>query len=210
MTMNTTEIPLNDYEIQAIAVGKSEKKDTIAGNFFYIQHASHPRFRVQLNDGGIRGGAMARGHTFPEDVQIKRVRIYNDDPVLPLTVTVVVGRGTPIDNLFNINADEVTPTLRDEIPSLIAESVSQADVAGLNNWTLLLAADEFRESVVLWTDAAALAYWAPVNTAPESGARNIVPTSGLSGLLTIRNKSAIYVRHKEAGTQIRALAHKFA
>ncbi len=192
--------------------GQSELIKTVGGNYWYVIRASHPRFRVKINNGDFMESGQATGDVYPPDFRIEEIEVINDDPSLVLEIVFKTGEGQPLDNKLNVYQAEVIPSLRDDIPAVIAEAKSVADDDGVGAWVKLLEADALRDHLILTTTAATSAYWFGDNglSADLYEGRNIVTAGGLSGQLNIRSKSAIYVWHTEAGTEIRATVHKFA
>lgn len=206
--------PIKDYALNNIVPGEAnsrEQETPTRGNFFYILEASHSRFSLQINDGPKMRGKLTRGHNFPADFEIEKIRIYNEDENgNNLSILLQVGKGTPIDNLFNVTTDDIVPILRSDTPSIITEVESVADTVGLNIWTKILDADEYRDEVRIYTDAVSLAYWGTSAAATEKALRNIPLRADNGGFVVLKTTSEIWVRHKEAGTVIQALVSKFA
>ncbi len=208
--------PIQDYAILTIPAGQSREIETpTSGHFFYVTDATHSRFSLQINGGGIFRGKLTRGHSFPSDFRIEKVRVHNESPLgQALDIRFQVGSGTPIDNLFSVTAEDVTPTLRSDTPAIVGEATSTVGVAGavVDTWIKLLDADDFRSEVWLHTDAAAAAYWCSANpgAASESPARNIRARADTGGFVRLKHAGEVWVRHKEAGKSVYALSFNFA
>jgi hypothetical protein len=185
---------------------------TVGGNFWYVMRASHPRFEVAVNDGEFEECGTATGDVYPEDFQIEKIAVKNLDPSLPLEIVFKTGKGRPLNDKLNVYENEVAPSIRDEVPSLVTEVTVTEGVGGyaVNTWKKVLEADEFRAYALLSTDSVTSAFYGYKNTDTESSIRNLVTSGGLSGVTEIRTKAEVWVKFKEAGKSITVIAHKFA
>lgn len=211
--------PLKEYALNNIAVGDQAgriQETPVRGNMFCVLESTHSRFTVQINDGDVCRGKMALGHVFPVDFEIEKIRIVNTDPTgLALSLVIQVGKGTPLNFLFNVSADEVAPLLRTETPLTISEGGKTEGVDGVavNTWVILLPANPYRKEVWLKTDAVAGdAFWSTSNPGAPSEvfSRDIQATADTGGFLRLALQSAIWVRIKTAGKSVRAVSFDYA
>lgn len=210
--------PIKDYALNNILPGETnsrEQETPLSGYTFYVLEATHSRFSVQINDGPKIRGKAANGTSFPAAFRIEKIRFYNEDQTgLALNILVQVGDFLPLNDLFNVSTDEITPTLRSDTPFIVGDIVktAPADVA-VDTWLLFAAADEFRAEIWLKTDAASGgAFWASgalPGTASELFSRDIKDTADASGFLKLKTTAAIYVRLK-TNHSVRALTFKYA
>ena len=205
---------VEDYPLTQILPNKTKAFEVPPGaNGFYVISCSHSRFSTQINDGRELHGELAFGRVFKESFSIEKVRVKNLDASLPLDITIQVGEGVPIANVFKVSAEEVTPILRSDTPFIVGEAVktAPADVA-VDTWIELLPAEEFRAEVWLKTDAAAgEAFWATSDPAApaEFFSRDIQATADTGGFLRLKTTAAIWVRLKSAKS-VRAITFKYA
>lgn len=207
---------ISDYPLSGILPGQSKAFEIaqLGANCWYVMECSHSRFEVQINDGARLRGRLAFGRTFRPDFSIEKVRVYNvDETGLPLDITIQAGEGEPIDNVFQVQQNEVTPILRSDTPLIIGEAVLTApgDVA-VDTWKKIADADEFRAEVKLITDAAVgEAFWNTVNPGgpAEFFSRDIKATADTGGFLSLKTTAEIWVRLK-AAKSVRALTFKYS
>jgi hypothetical protein len=128
--------PIKDYALNNIVVGETnsrEQETPTRGNYFYVLEATHSNFSLQINDGPKLRGKLARGHRFPDDFEIEKIRVYNESGTSqPLSIVFQVGKGEPLDNVFNVSSDTTTP-LTDSQLRASAVSVSDASALNLNS-----------------------------------------------------------------------------
>lgn len=159
-------LPLKENKNTSPVAPGGEFPITCTGsNFFYTKDASHPNFALVLNDDVKVSGRLALGHIFPEGVTVDKIRVLNLDASRELTVTIVTGKGRPIDEGLNVYTEQVTPTVRTERPS----SFSKVEVVctGLANALPLLPLDCARGFALLFVSAGGEAYYGPSGVAGD-------------------------------------------
>lgn len=209
--------PIKDYKLNNILPGESnsrEQETPLGGYTFYVIEATHSRFAVQINDGPLIRGKAANGISFPAAFKIEKIRFYNEDGTgLALNLIVQIGEFIPLNDLFNVSTDEITPTLRSDTPLIVGDAVATAPAdTAVDTWFKLLDADEFRAEVWLKTDAAAAgAYWntSDPGAPTEIFSRDIQATADASGFLKLKTTAAIWVRLK-TNHSVRALTFKYS
>lgn len=184
--------PLHEYKFPIKPGPVGVFQGVIGGNFFYVTRATHPNFRVALNDGTFLAGSFARGHRFNDDTLIEKIHVINDDPLRPLEVTVLVGKGDPIDHLFNAYKNEVIPQptrLYAQTAGKIAAN-SQVDLTGV-----YLTTDIRRKSIQVSNLDSTL--WVELLDSVGNPALRIRPldniTLDIAGKVSVRNSNAAEV-----------------
>lgn len=198
-------LPLHEYRnTSPIAAGRNEPFSVVPSNFFYVDTATHPNFRLVLNDDVTVSGRLARGHIFPENFVIEKIRVENTDASRPLQITFTVGRGRPIDEGLNVYTEQVTPIVRQQNPSGYA--IVPLACTGLGNSLEFLAADCERAEVWLFTNDVGTAFFGPDSTTiwPTHNGNQV--GLSLEGATKLRTCAPIYVRG-EVGTIV--YAHVF-
>jgi len=200
--------PISVSDLTTIIPGKLNAKEfkNVRGNYWYIVRASHPRFMVSINESPYMPSDFATGDTYPLGFEITVIRIWNTDPAIDLDILIKTGEGSTNDNRLNVYQNEIAPMIRPETPTVIGEAVSTEGAGGfaVNVWKKFLDADATRAEVWLSTNAVALAYWGKDADADETPSRNIFGTA-VGGFVKLNTSAAIWIKHKEAGKEIRAI-----
>lgn len=144
---------------------------------------------------------------FPGD-SFKTIGIKNTGPT-KANYIVLYGKVKVGDSRLNI-VESRNGSAASNTAVATAEFISNADDQALNTWVPIAPYDANRTEIWLWTDAAVSAFWdfeggvkVPV------AARDLFLTPGPKQWLKLETKSAIYVRHTEAGKKVIAQVFTF-
>lgn len=194
-------LSINEYEVlDPIAPGTKRPFRITPGNYFYISAASHPNFRLLLNDSTKLKGRLARGYLFPENEQVEKVEVINLSATQPLTLTFEIGRGRPLDEGLNVYTEQVTPTVRPEVPSVFAAVASVACTGLANPLPVLATTDCLRSEIRLFTNDGGVAYYGPTpdTTWPTCDGNQV--GASLDGHTRLNTCAPVYVRGNSGTT----------
>jgi len=201
--------PPNPYVFK-IAAGKEQQKDIPEARYFRVLEADYSNFDCALDLGSWFPCDLARGYRAAHDEAGFRRISFRNNNANELNLLVECGRGETIDGrtALVMNRAGSAPSL---IPSLGVEGLQTADSGALSTWRLFLAADANRYLVKLTTNDTTGngPFFGFTNADTEAFSRNIRLTADVDGFVTIPYKGDIWIRHKTAGTEVRALVYSY-